>query len=128
MMKMKKKIAAPVVIPVPVDPKRQLAVLAEQAVQERLHVDLKPLKKAARYLEPGKLKTLLLAVAGGAALLSLIKSVGRDSLYRSAVSRELKRQLEPVNESLGELKEQNEELRRQNEELKRQLEGLRANG
>ncbi|MBQ9459393.1 MAG: hypothetical protein IJU66_05615 [Oscillospiraceae bacterium] len=125
---MKKKTELPVVIAAPVDPKRQLAVLAGQAMQERLNVDLKPLKKAARYLEPGKMKLLLLAVAGGAALLSLAKSIGRDSVYRSVVSKELKKQLEPVNESLEELKRQNEELKRQNEALSAELSGLRANG
>lgn len=101
--------------------KNELAVRAEQALLSQLPVDTKVLKKAAKYLEPGKLKLFALAAAGGAALLSLLASAGHARVYRAAVSRELKKQLAPVNEKLGQLEAQNEELKRQNEELQKQL-------
>jgi cell division protein FtsB len=111
------------VLPAVTDPRSRLAARAEQALLERLPVDTRTLQKAARYLEPKHFKLLLASAVALAALLSLIKAVGRDQIYRAAVSRELKRQLAPVNDALEELRSQNEELARQNEELKKQLDG-----
>ena len=51
----------------------------------------------------------------------LLGSLGRTGVYRAAVAKELKKQLEPVNRKLDELEKQNEELKRQNEELRVQL-------
>ena len=79
------------------------------------------LRRAAKLLEPKNLKRLGLAAAGGSVLLSALGTAGRDRIYRAAVARELKKQLEPVNKKLDALEQQNEELRRQNEELQRQL-------
>lgn len=108
-------------LPMPTDVKRGIALRAEQAVLEQLPVDRKALKKAAKYLEPKKLKLLTVAFLGGAAFLSLLGTAGHERLYRAAVAKELKRQLAPVNEKLDELQAQNDELRAQNEELKRRL-------
>ena len=108
---MKKTVLPAVIV---AEPKRALAARAEQAMLERLPVDQKTLHKAAKYLEPKRFKLLLLAAAGGAALFSAVRSFSHEQVYRAAVSRELKRQLEPVNERL-------ETLQRQNEELKRKL-------
>ncbi len=102
-------------------PKKALANRTEQAVMELLPVDEKTLRRAARLLEPKNLKRLGLAAAGGSVLFSALGTAGRDRIYRAAVARELKKQLEPVNKKLDALEQQNEELRRQNEELQRQL-------
>lgn len=115
---MKKTVLPAVIV---AEPKRALSARAEQAVLERLHIDQKTLRKAAKYLEPGRLKLLLLAAAGGAVLLSAVRSFSHEQVYRAAVARELKRQLEPVNNRLETLQQQNEELKRQNEELRRKL-------
>lgn len=116
-----KKTVLPVVVPMLNQQKNALALRTEQAVLERLPVDQKALRKAAKFLEPKRLKLLLIAAVGGAALLSAIGSFGHERLYRAAVAREMKKQLEPVNSRLDQLQKQNEELKRQNEELKRQL-------
>lgn len=108
-------------LPVPVNPKAVLAKRAEQAVLERIPVEPATLRKAVKYLDPKKMKLLAIAVAGGAALLSLLGTIGHDRIYRAAVARELKKQLAPVNERLDALQAQNEELKQQNEELKKQL-------
>lgn len=118
---MKKTILPAVIHVLPEQRKNALAVRAEQAVLERVPVDQKTLRKAAKYLEPKRLKLLLIAAAAGAAMLSAIGSLGHERLYRAAVARELKKQLEPVNSRLEQLQKQNEELKRQNEELKKQL-------
>ncbi len=113
------------VLPVPkqalIVPKQSLSAYAQQRVLEQLPVDTKALRKAAKYLEPKRLKLVALAAVGGGALLSLLSSVGHERLYQAAVARELKRQLAPLNAKLDRLETQNEELRRQNETLQRQL-------
>ena len=101
--------------------KKALTSRTEQAVLDLLPVDEKSLRRAAKLLEPKNLKRLGLAAVGGAALLSALGTAGRDRIYRAAVARELKKQLEPVNKKLDALEQQNEELRRQNEELQKQL-------
>lgn len=101
--------------------KNELAVRAEQALLNQLPVNTKALQKAAKYLEPGKLKLIAIAVAGGAAMLSMLGSIGHERLYQAAVARELKKQLAPINEKLGQLEAQNEELKNQNEALQKEL-------
>lgn len=101
--------------------KEALAAQAAQVLLDQLPVDSGKLKKAARLLEPKNLKIAAVAVVGGSALLSLAGSIGHDRIYRAAVSRELKKQLEPIQKQLDELREQNEVLMRQNEALQEQL-------
>ena len=101
--------------------KTALAVRAGKAVLEQLPVDQKKLKLAAVLLEKKNLKRLGVLAVSGAAALSLGASVIQSRITRSALRKELKRQLAPVNKKLDELEEQNKELRRQNEELRRQL-------
>ena len=96
-----------------------LAARAEDALLDRLPVDQKTLRRAARYLEPKNLKRIAIAAAGGSLLISLITSIGHDRLYRAAVAREMRKQLEPVKQKLEELEAQNLELHRQNEELRK---------
>lgn len=115
---MKKTVMPAVIV---TEPKRMLAARAEQAVLERLPVDRSALRAAAKLLEPKRLKLVLLAAAGGMALVSMIGSLGHERLYRAAVARELKKQLAPVNERLETLQKQNEELKRQNDELRQKL-------
>ena len=80
------------------------------------------LQRAAKYLEPRKLKRIAVIAVGGSAALSLLGSIGHDRIYRAAVAREMKKQLEPIRKQLDELTVQNENLIRQNELLREQLE------
>ncbi|MCR5576282.1 MAG: hypothetical protein K6F56_04675 [Oscillospiraceae bacterium] len=101
--------------------KEALAAQAGQLLLDQLPVDAAKLKKAAKYMEPKNIKRIAIAAVGGSALLSLVGSLGHDRLYRAAVARELKKQLEPIQKQLDELAEQNEALIRQNEALQEQL-------
>ena len=102
-------------------PKKAIAARAEQMLWESLPVEQKSLQRAMKLLEPKNLKLLGVAAVGSMAALSLLGGLSRTGVYRAAVAKELKKQLEPVNRKLDELEEQNEELKRQNEELRAQL-------
>lgn len=102
-------------------PGKALSARTEQAVLELLPVDQKTLRRAARLMEPKNLKKVGLLAVGGTALVSLLASVGHDRVYRAAVSKELKKQLEPINRKLDALEQQNEQLLRENAELKERL-------
>lgn len=104
-------------------PGKALSARTEQAVLELLPVDQKTLRRAAWLMEPKNLKKVGLLAVSGTALFSLLASVGHDRVYRAAVSRELKKQLEPINRKLDALEQQNEKLLRENEELKAKLAG-----
>ena len=67
------------------------------------------------------IKRLGAAVVGASAALALAGSLARRRMIRSALARELKKQLAPVNKKLDELEEQNKELKKQNEQLRKQL-------
>ena len=99
-----------------------LAVRAGKAALEQLPIDRKKLKLAAALLEKANLKRIGVIAASGAAALSLGGTLLQARLTRSALRRELKRQLAPMNKKLDELEAQNKALQRQNEELRRQLE------
>lgn len=101
--------------------KQTLAELTQQRFLEQLGVDTKALRRAARYLEPKRLKFTAIAVGGGVALLSALVALSRGRIYQAAVAREMKKQLAPLSGKLDRLEAQNEELRQQNEELQRQL-------
>ena len=102
-------------------PQKAIAARAEQMLWESLPVEQKTLQRAMKLLEPKNLKLLGITAVGSMAALSLLGSLGRTGVYRAAVAKELKKQLEPVNRKLDELEAQNEELKRQNEELRVQL-------
>ena len=102
--------------------KDALVAQAGQALLQQLPVDVTKLQRAAKYLEPRKLKRIAVIAVGGSAALSLIGSIGHDRIYRAAVAREMKTQLEPIRKQLDELTVQNENLIRQNELLREQLE------
>lgn len=101
--------------------KQALAVRTEQSLLSQLPIDTDKLRKAVKYFEPGKLKLYALVAVGGMALLTLFESLSQAHMYRSAVSKEMKKQLAPVNEKLAELEAQNDALKRQNDELKKEL-------
>ena len=101
--------------------KQMLAARAEQALVEQLPVDQKTLRRVGKLMEPKNLKRLALTVVGGSVAISVMGSISRTSMYRMAVARELKKQLEPVNKKLCELEAQNEELKRQNDQLAKAL-------
>lgn len=102
--------------------KEALVAQAGQALLQQLPVDVGKLQRAAKYLEPRKLKRIAVIAVGGSAALSLLGSIGHDRIYRAAVAREMKKQLEPIRKQLDELTVQNENLIRQNELLREQLE------
>lgn len=104
--------------------RKLFAARAEQAIMEQLPVERKTLRWLSKLLEPKNLKRLAIAAVCGTTLFSLISSWSKTRMYRSAMAKELKKQLEPVNEKLDELEEQNEELQRQNEQLQKKLDRL----
>lgn len=106
---------------IPSGVKNRMAAQAEQALMEQLPIEPKKLQRLAKLMEPKTLKRLGIAAVGGGALLSVVGTVGHDRLYRAAVGREVKKQLEPINKKLDALQAQNEELIHQNEELLRQI-------
>lgn len=73
----------------------------------------KALESALKAVDTKKLKLTAAAAGGGVLLLSAVGSVARYETFRAAVSRELKKQLAPINAKLNELEKQNEELRRE---------------
>lgn len=93
---------------------------AEKALTERLP-DQKALQLVGKLIEPKNLKRTAIAVVGGAAGLSVLRNIGETHMVRSAMRREMKKQLEPINKKLNELEEQNEQLKKQNEELQKKL-------
>ncbi len=101
--------------------KDALVAQAGQTLLQQLPVDVGKLQKAAKYLEPKRIKQIVIAAVGGSMLLSLLGSIGHERLYQAAVAREMKKQLEPIRKRLDELSEQNEDLIRQNEMLREEL-------
>ena len=102
--------------------KEKIAAQARQALLQELPVEEKTLRRVSRLMEPKNLKRLGIAVLCGSVTVSVLGSAGHMRMYRSAMARELRRQLEPVNKKLDELERQNEELRRQNDQLQKRLE------
>ena len=105
--------------------KRILAARAEEALTQQLPVDQRTLKRVGWLLEPKHLKRLAVAVVGGSAVVSLMRTAGQMRMYRRAMAKELKKQLEPINKKLNELEEQNEELKKQNRQLRDRLDHAR---
>lgn len=68
---------------------------------------------ALKNVDLKKLKLTALAAGGGVLLLGAAGSAARYEAYRLAVSRELKKQLAPLNAKLDELEKQNEELKKE---------------
>ncbi len=98
-----------------------IAAQAEQAMIDRLPVDQRTLRIIGKTLEPKNLKRIVIGAAGGSLLISLVSSLGRDRLNRTATAHELRKQLLPLQKKLDDLEAQNVALWQQNEELKAQL-------
>ena len=95
--------------------------MAQRAVLDSLPIDPKLLRKARKAMESEKIRRLvLISVCAGTAV-TVAGIAGQRMLYRSAVSKEVKRQLVGVNDKLDELYAQNAELLRQNEALMAKL-------
>jgi hypothetical protein len=101
--------------------RKMVSAKAEQAIVQQLPIDQKTLRRVGRLAEPKNLKRIVVLVVGGSVLFSLIGTLSKIRMYRAAVRRELKKQLEPINRKLDELEAQNEELKRQNKELQKKL-------
>ena len=99
--------------------RKALAAQSEPSVFDLL--DGGAMRRAAWWLESKKLWLFGIAAVGVIALISFLGNLIRNWIYRAALRREVKKELEPVNERLDELEEQNEELHRQNEELRELL-------
>lgn len=99
---------------------------AEKAIIDSLPIDQKTLKIVRKVLEPGNLKRIAIAAVGGSALISIAGTFGRNRLNRLETSKELKKQLMPLQIKLNELEAQNAVLLQQNEELKLQLAKLES--
>ena len=96
-------------------------VLTKASIEDQLPVDSKTMLLLGWLLNPKHLKLIGVVLVGGCAIIALIRSAWEKFTFRSALSREMKKQLEPVYDKLEELEEQNEELKSQNEELMRRL-------
>ena len=79
------------------------------------------LRKLLRRSRLRRIKRLLIGVVGGGSVLALLGKLKRDRKFRAAISRELEKQLDPVNKKVRELEKQNEELKRENAQLRKQL-------
>ena len=108
------------------DPNTVLTAKAEQMLLDRLPVDQKTLKRIGKLAEPKNLKWVGLGVIGGSALVSLISSIGHDKVFQTAVAREMKKQIAPLEHKLDELRTQNAVLLQQNRELIARLNELQA--
>ena len=96
-------------------------VLTKTLIEDQLPVDNKAMLVLGWLLNPNHLKLIGVVLVGGCAVFALIRSIWEKFTFRSALSREMKKQLEPVYDKLEELEEQNEELKSQNEELMKHL-------
>ena len=96
-------------------------VLTKTLIEDELPVDNKAVLVLGWLLNPNHLKLIGVVLVGGCAVFALIRSIWEKISFRSALSREMKKQLEPVYDKLEELEEQNEELKSQNEELMKHL-------
>ena len=98
-----------------------LLAKTEQALLEKLPVDQKTLRRLGKLIEPKNLKLAALGAVGTSVLITVVTNIGHDRLYRAAVAREMKKQLEPLRKKLDALEAQNAVLWQQNEELKAQM-------
>ena len=105
--------------------KNALTVRAEQALIQQLPIEEKTLRRVRKMMDPGNIKRLAIAAAGGSLAFSVLGSIGRTRVFRLETQRELKKQLDPIIKKLDELERQNEELRQQNEALQKSLAAIR---
>ncbi len=97
-----------------------LSLLPEAAVLAKTKKGRRKLAETAlKGLDLKKLKLTALAAGGGLVLLGAAGSAARYEAFRFAVSREMKKQLAPVNAKLAELEKQNEELKKELEKQRR---------
>lgn len=108
--------------------KKLLVTKAEEALVQKLPVDEKTLRRVGRLTDPKNIKRAAIAVVGGSVALSLVGKVGETRMIRRTVSKELKKQLDPVKKQLSALEAQNEELKKQNEQLRKKLGELEDRG
>ena len=105
--------------------KKILAARAEEALMEQLPVNPKALRRVTWLMEPKRIKRIVIAAAGASFAASAIGTAGEMRMYRRAMAKELKKQLEPLNRKLDGLEKQNEELQKQNRQLRDRLERIR---
>ena len=101
---------------------KALASKAEGALMEQLPFSPKTRRIVTWLLEPKHIKRIAVLAVGGSIAASAIGAAGKMRMYRCAMAKELKKQLEPLNKKLDQLEEQNEELKKQNRQLRDRLE------
>ena len=72
-------------------------------------------------LDHRKVKQYALIAVGTACGIKLVSAISRELSYQTAVSRQIKRQLEPVQAQLEQIIQQNAELKEQNQRLQQRL-------
>ena len=124
--------------------KNDIAARTEQALLDKLPVDQAAMQRVLKIMEPKNLKRIGILAIGASALISIAGSLGRDRVYSAVVSREIKKQLDPLNKKLDaleikaaampdqdllrqldELKDINRNLREEIEELRNENNDLR---
>lgn len=105
--------------------KKALMTKAEEALMEQLPVSPGTVRRMSWLMEPKHLKRLAVVAVGGSFIASAIGTASEMRMYRRAMAKELKKQLEPINKKLDQLEEQNEELKKQNRQLRDRLEHMR---
>ncbi len=108
--------------------RKALVSRAEEALVSKLPVDEKALRRVGNLMEPKNIKRAAIAVVGGSAALSLLGNIWETHVYRRAMAKELKKQLEPIKKQLSAIEVQNAELKKQNEQLRKRLSELEGHG
>ena len=98
-----------------------LVAKTEQAIMEKLPVDQKSLERIAKLLDPKTMKRLGIGIVVGSMTASFLITLGKQQMTKAMISREVKKQIEPLKAQLEELESQNAALLKQNEELKSQM-------
>lgn len=100
--------------------------LVQQELMDQLPVDRKLLRRMERAMASEKLRRRVLIGAGVCAGAVAVHTVMKRVCFRCAVAREVSRQMEPVNQRLEALEDQNRVLREQNEALLKRTEPAEA--
>ncbi|MBQ9269170.1 MAG: hypothetical protein IJ206_06570 [Oscillospiraceae bacterium] len=77
-------------------------------------------------LDHRKVKQYALTAVGAACGIKLVSAISRELSYQTAVSKQIKRHLEPVQAQLDQIIQQNAELKEQNERLHKRLDAIES--
>ena len=77
-------------------------------------------------LDHRKVKQYALIAVGTACGIKLVSAISRELSYQTAVSRQIKRQLVPVQAQLEQIIQQNAELKEQNQRLQQRIDAMES--